>query len=341
MAGKLKFVDDSEPGISRRRKGVHWQYFAPDGKRIAERAEIDRLNAIGLPPAYRDAWFCTDPDGHLQSVGKDARGRKQYRYHAEYRAGQDSAKYERLAEFGHHLPRLRKRIEEDIGGKATNCDTVVAAVVRLIDRTHIRVGNEQYAKSNKSFGATTLRGRHAKISNRGLTLRYRGKSGIVRETTVTDRALARVAKRAQDLPGQHLFECADAEGTCRPVRSNDVNDYIREATGEEFTAKDFRTWGASVIAFAEAVERTRRHGSVHLKSMIEPVAEALGNTMAVSRKSYVHPALIEAAQEADAFAGVDLPRKAKWLSGAERGFIDFLDALRKKRPKRSEVRKGS
>jgi DNA topoisomerase-1 len=332
--GALRFVDDGSPGIRRRRKGRYWQYFDADGNRITDREEIDRLNAIGMPPAYRDCWFCADPKGHLQAVGYDARGRKQYRYHPDFRAHRDAAKFERLADFGRALPKLRRRIAADMQGKATSCEAVIAAVIRLIDETHMRIGNEEYAQSNKSFGATTLRNRHARVGRERLHIRYRGKHGIEREVTVTDRNLARIARRAQDLPGQNLFAFLDENGEPRPVRSNDVNDYIREATGEEFTAKDFRTWGASVIAFEEMVRRAEEGGRVGLKSVIAPVAEALGNTAAISRKSYVHPALIEAVK-AEEVGEVALPRATRWLSAAERGLIDFLDTLGKKARRRA------
>ena len=324
----LCYVDDqSLPGITRKRNGRYWMYFHPDGSRVADREEIDRLNAIGMPPAYERCWFCPKPNGHIQATGYDARGRKQYRYHPDFRAQQDALKYERLAAFGRALPKLRKRIEQDIKGKATACETVIAGVLRLIDETNMRVGNEEYAKENKSFGATTLRNRHARVRGQRLKITYTGKHGIRRTCTITDRNLARIAKRTQDLPGQHLFEYVDDEGNVRPVGSSDVNAYLKDVMGDEFTAKDFRTWGASVIAFEEMLKRVREKGKVKLKSMIEPVAEALGNTAAISRKSYVHPALIEAAKDAGALGDCKLPRAGKYLSAAERGLAEFLDAL--------------
>ncbi len=329
----LCYVDDSSPGITRRRKGRYWQYFGPDGKRITNRDEIERLNAIGMPPAYRQVWLCPDPNGHIQGVGYDDKGRKQYRYHPDFREQQETEKYERLADFGRGLARLRKRVEQDIKGKPTSCEAVIAAVIRLIDATHMRVGSEEYAKSNKSFGATTLRTRHASVAGHKVRISYPGKHGIKRTVTVNDRRLARIAKQTQDLPGQHLFVFEGDNGDVRPVSSSDVNAYIKEAMGEEFTAKDFRTWGASVIAFKEMRRRAVRSRRVRLKSMIEPVAEALGNTAAISRKSYVHPALIEAVKDAGAFEGAPLPRATKYLSGAERGLIDFLDALAKEQKK--------
>ncbi len=324
----LFYVDDqSLPGITRKRKGRYWMYFQPDGGRVTDREEIDRLNGIGMPPAYERCWFCPKPNGHIQATGYDARGRKQYRYHPDFRARQESLKYEKLRAFGLALPKLRKRIEEDMNGKPTAYETVIAAVLRLIDETRMRIGNEEYAKENKSFGATTLRNRHAKIQGSRLKIAFTGKHGIRRTCTITDRNLVRIARRTQDLPGQHLFEYVDDEGNVRPIGSSDVNAYLKEAMGDEFTAKDFRTWGASVIAFEEMLKKTEEKGKVKLKSMIEPVAEALGNTPAISRKSYVHPALIEAAKDAGAIGERKLPRPTKYLSAAERGLIDFLDAL--------------
>ena len=333
----LCYVDDSAlPGITRKRKGSYWQYFHADGSRVTDREEIDRLNAVGMPPAYERCWFCPKPNGHIQATGYDAKGRKQYRYHADFRAKKDAQNYERLAAFGRALPKLRKKVEADLKGRPTVRDTVLAAVVRLIDETRMRIGNEEYAKENKSFGATTLRNRHAKVERGRLKISYTGKHGIKRTITLADRNLSRIAKRTQDLPGQNLFEYVTETGDVCPATSGDVNLYIKEAMGEDFTAKDFRTWGASVIAFEEMVRRVRKHGKVNLKSMIEPVAEALGNTAAISRKSYVHPALIEAAKDAGAIGERRLPRAGKYLSAAERGLIEFLEALPEEQAKVDE-----
>src|SRR5215210_3683964 len=261
--------------------GRHWAYYDAEGKRIIDRDDIDRLNAIGLPPAYRDAGFCADPDGHLQATGIDDRGRKQYRYHADFRAKRESAKYEGLLEFGKKLPRLRRRVEQDLKRRKLGRDTVLAAVVRLLDTAHLRVGNEEYAKANKSFGVTTLRGRHLRRKGGKLMMRFAGKHGIVREVTITDSNLKRIVKRCQELPGQMLFQYVNGDGEPQPVTSGDVNDYIKAATGGEFTAKHFRTWGASVIAFEQLLEANERN-KVSVNTMIEPVAEALGNTVAIS-----------------------------------------------------------
>jgi DNA topoisomerase-1 len=328
----LRHSSDAEPGITRKRMGRYWAYFDPAGKRITNRDEIDRLKAIGLPPAYTDAWFCTDPEGHLQATGVDARGRKQYRYHPLFRERQDKSKFEGLVEFGKALPRLRRRIERDLKRRSLSRETVLAAVVRLLDSEHIRVGNEEYAKSNKSFGATTLRSRHLRRKGSKLTMRFAGKHGIVHEASITDSNLKRIIKRCQDLPGQMLFQYVNGDGEPQPVTSGDVNDYIREASGGDFTAKHFRTWGASVIAFDQLLKKSE-HSRISIKTVVEPVAEALGNTAAMSRKSYVHPALLDAVKDdsRDPLDGMERPRQRTRLSSAEVGLLQFLKRKPRKR----------
>jgi len=325
---RLRHSSDTIPGITRKKAGHGWAYFRPSGERITDRDEIDRLNAIALPPAYTNAWFCPFPNGHIQATGMDARGRKQYRYHPDFRAQQEADKYERCAAFGRVLPKLRARVEVDLAGRTLARDTVVAAVVRLLDLGHIRVGNEAYAKTNKSFGATTLRNRHVRVKGPKLRLEYVGKSGKKQRLTIEDRRLARIVRRTQDLPGQHLFEYLDAEGRPVPVTSEDVNDYIREATGTDFTAKHFRTWGASLLAFEHILE-TAKHGKITLKPMLEAVAAALGNTPAISRKSYIHPALIELCrgENAGELCTLKLPRSTQYMTGRERALIGFLDEI--------------
>jgi DNA topoisomerase I len=318
----LCYIDDGLPGITRRALKRGWAWFDPKGRRITDRDEIDRLNAIGMPPAYVDCWFCPSPQGHIQATGYDAKGRKQYRYHLDFRASQDADKYDRCAAFGRALPLLRARVESDLRGRALGRDTVIAAVIRLLDLGRVRVGNESYAKANKSYGATTLRRRHAQLSGGKIRLQFRAKSGKLQQLTIADGRLARLARRCQDLPGQHLFQYLDDCGEPHPVASEDVNAYLRETMGEAFSAKHFRTWGASVIAFQTLVEAD---GPISLKTMIAPVCEALGNTPAIARKSYVHPALIEAAQARGLPEGLKLPRRTKYLSAVERGLIEFLE----------------
>jgi len=334
----LRHSSDSEPGITRKRKGPYWAYFDADGNRVTNRDEIDRLNAIGLPPAYEDAWFCADPDGHLQATGVDARGRKQYRYHPDYRAKRESAKYEGLLEFGKTLPKLRGRVERDLKRHALSREAVLAAVVRLLDTQHIRIGNEEYARENKSFGATTLRRRHLKRTGHGLMMRFTGKHGIVHEVKITDSNLKRICKRCQELPGQMLFQYVNGDGEPKPITSGDVNDYIRDATGGDFTAKHFRTWSASVIACDQLLKKAD-DARITVKTVVEPVAEALGNTPAISRKSYVHPKLLEAVKEAprDPLDGLQRPLSRKRLTSAEVALLDFLarDGRKRRKAKRS------
>ena len=333
----MRHSNDRMPGITRERKGTGWAYFDPDGKRIADREEIDRLNAIALPPAYAQAWFCTDPDGHLQATGIDARGRKQYRYHLDFRARRDKSKFGSMVDFGAALPKVRKRVEADLKKRKLGRETVLAAVVRLLDTQHIRIGNEQYARSNKSFGATTLRNRHLVKRGNKLRMKFTGKHGIVHEVSITDANLKRIVAKCQDLPGQNLFQYVGEDDEPRAVTSADVNDYIREASGAEFTAKSFRTWGASVIAFEQMLE-SEEGARLSVKTMVEPVAEALGNTVAMSRKSYVHPRLIEAVRDAprDALEGLKRPRGRRWMSSAEVGLVAYLKA----KPKRRKAAKG-
>lgn len=321
---RIVYCDDTEPGITRRKMRHGWGYFDADGNRITDRDEIDRLNAVGLPPAYRDAWFCARANGHIQAVGWDEKGRKQYRYHVDFRSAREDEKYNLCAAFGRALPRLRSRVEKDLSLRTHSKEKTIAAIVKLLDIGHLRVGNEAYAKTNKSFGVTTLRNRHADIRGKTLRLQYKAKSGKLRTLTITDGSLARFVKKCQDLPGQKLFQYVDEHGEPRAVTSSDVNAYIKEAMGEDFTAKHFRTWGASAIAF-EALATAKK--DISLKTMLAPVTERLGNTPAIARKSYVHPALISLVKDGqDAFrAALSLPRSTRWLSRSERGLISFLE----------------
>ena len=326
----LRHSNDSEPGYTRRKIGRAWAYYDGD-ERVTDRAVIDRLNALALPPAYVDCWFCKDPNGHIQATGKDARGRKQYRYHSEYRTRQDASKYDGCLEFGEALPTIRKRVEADLRRRKHDRDSVLAAVVRLLDTEHMRIGNEQYARENKSFGLSTLRSRHVRRKNGRMKMRYIGKHGVVHEATISDSSLKRIVGKCQDLPGQMLFQYLDEDGEPHPITSADVNEYIREASGGDFTAKHFRTWGASVIAFEQLL--SSGDDRISVKTMIEPVAEALGNTVAISRKSYVHPRLIDAVRDdpVDPLGGIKRPRARRRLSSAETAFLAYL----KKKPRKA------
>jgi DNA topoisomerase-1 len=337
----LRHSSDAEPGISRKKMGRYWAYFDSQGNRITDRDEIDRLNAVGLPPAYEHAWFCADPNGHLQATGVDARGRKQYRYHEDFRAKRETAKYEGLLEFGKALPKLRRRVEQDLKQRQLGRETVLAAVIRLLDTEHIRIGNEQYAKANKSFGATTLRARHLRRKGSKMSMRFTGKHGIVHEVRISDTNLKRICKRCQELPGQMLFQYINGDGEPKPVTSGDVNEYIKQATGSDFTAKHFRTWSASVIALEQLLKKAE-DARISVKTVIEPVAEALGNTPAISRKSYVHPQLLEAVKDdpRDPLNGMDRPRSKTRLSSAEVALLEFLarsgKKARRRKPKPEE-----
>jgi len=322
---KLRYADDTEPGITRRRAATGFQYFLPCGTRVTDADEVARLDGIGLPPAYRDAWYCSRPNGHIQAIGWDEKGRKQYRYHNGFREAQEAAKYERCAEFGHALGSLRKRVQADLRRRGLVRERAVAAVVRLLDQGHVRVGNEGYAASNKSYGATTLRKRHGRVTGKTLRLRFKAKSGKECDLKITDRSLSRFVRACGDLDDQHLFAWLDADGAARPVTSSDVNAYIREATGGDFTAKHFRTWGASLMAF-EALAQAE--DDLSLKALLEPVTARLNNTPAVARKSYVHPALIALVKDGQAAfrRALRLPRRARHLTRTERGLIAFLEA---------------
>ena len=330
----LRYSELDAPGITRKRIGRAWGYFNAQGKRITDREEIDRLNAVGLPPAYEQAWFCPHANGHIQAIGVDARGRRQYRYHADFRAAQEAGKFEGCLEFGKALPKIRRQVDKDLRRKELDKRRVVAAIVRLLDDEKVRVGNRQYARDNKSYGATTLMGRHVRRKNGRLMMRFAGKHGIVHEVGLTDRRLARVVKRCQELPGQMLFQYVNGDGEPQAVNSADVNDYIREASGGDFTAKHFRTWGASVIAFEQLLEK-EEDKRISVATVIEPVAKALGNTPAMARKAYVHPSLIEAAREnpRDPLGGLERPRARKWLSSAEVAFLQFLQKRTRRRRK--------
>jgi DNA topoisomerase-1 len=320
----LRHSSDSEPGYTRQRKGRYWAYFDGD-KRITDRDTIDRLNSIALPPAYANAWFCKDPDGHLQSTGIDDRGRKQYRYHPEFRAQAEASKFAGLAEFGKALPKIRRKVDKDLRKRSLSRDKVVAAVVRLVDDDYLRVGNREYARENKSFGATTLLSRQVDDNGRKVKMRFKGKSGVQQEVTITDRTLRRIVRQLQELPGQALFQYVNGDGNPHPITSTEVNDYIREASGGDFTAKHFRTWGATVLAFEQMLDKAD-NARISVRTMIEPVAEALGNTVAMSRKAYVHPALIAAVKDnpRDPLKGLERPRARKWLSSCEVALIPFL-----------------
>jgi DNA topoisomerase-1 len=320
---KLVHVDDGQPGITRQKSGRGWAYFDVDGSRITKRSEIDRLNRIALPPAYVDAWFCPDPNGHILATGVDDKGRKQYRYHPDYRTYQEAEKFDQCLAFGKLLPKVRKRVEADLADRSLSRERAMASVVRLLDEGVVRVGNETYAKANNSFGATTLRMRHVNVSGETVKLRFKAKSGKTAEVAVTDRRLAHFVRKMEDLPGQHLFQYVGDDGEVHPVGSAEVNDYLRGTMGDDFTAKNFRTWHASAIAFGLLANARR---PLTIKALMEEVSDKLGNTPAIARKSYVHPAVVALVERQIKWReGLELPRKTKWLSGEERGLLKLLE----------------
>lgn len=294
----LNYVTDGVAGISRRRAGKGWAYYYPDGTRITDRHERRRLNSLAIPPAWTDVWICPDPKGHIQATARDARGRKQYRYHTTYREARDHSKFRRMLEFSEVLPAIRERVERDLRGPDLSRRQILAATVRLLDKTLIRVGNDEYAKGNRSYGLTTLRRQHVTVEGSVLRFSFRGKSGVQHAVAVTDRRIARIVQRCQDLPGRELFKYINGDGKRQSITSDDVNEYLRHACGRNVSAKDFRTWGGTILAAVALREAgpapTKREATRTINRAIDVVAERLGNTRAVCRKYYVHPALLSA-----------------------------------------------
>jgi len=295
LAG-LKYISDQAPGIRRVGAGKVFRYLNTRGKMIRDRETLQRIKRLAIPPAWQDVWISPDPNGHLQAVGRDARRRKQYRYHDRWREVRDSTKYDRMAIFGRVLPRIRRRVQKDLRTNGLNRDKVLATIVRLLETTSIRVGNEEYTKQNQSFGLTTLRNRHVAVKGEKVHFYFRGKAGIRHQISVEDRYLARIVKRLRDLPGYELFQYVDDDGTRRSIGSTDVNEYLRNITGEDFTAKDFRTWTGTVLAASALCQfktfRSAAQAKKNIVAAIESVAQKLGNTVAVCRKCYVHPAIL-------------------------------------------------
>ena len=296
-AAGLAYVSDDGPGISRRRSGKGWRFLAPDGTTVRDAGERRRIEAIGIPPAYGDVWICPQANGHIQATGRDDKGRKQYRYHALWTAARDEAKYAHMSEFGRLLPMIRKRVASDMAKRGFGRDRVLATVVSLLEKTLIRVGNEDYVRDNKSFGLTTLRNRHLDVEGSHLRFEFKGKSGKMWDLDIEDRRIAKVVRSIQELRGQHLFQYVDEDGARRPVTSGDVNDYLREASGgADITAKDFRTWAGTVLASMALGEFEKVDSAAlakkNVKAAIESVAKRLGNTVTICRKCYVHPQVI-------------------------------------------------
>ena len=321
----LVYVSDAMPGVRRLRRGDRFVYVFPDGRRLTRNAELQRIAKLAIPPAYEDVWICADPQGHLQATGRDARGRKQYRYHPQWRSFRDGEKFERMPEFGAALPRLRLRLRRDLALPGLPREKVLAVVVSLLDATRMRIGNAEYARDNESYGLTTLRNRHVRfVRDGGLVLRFRGKGGADHEIAIDDRRLAQLVRRCHQLPGQRLFQYVDDAGDLRPIDSGQVNQYLKDATGADFTAKDFRTWGATLRAIAlmhatplpdPASERAITGSIV---DAVRTVAAELRNTPAVCRKSYINPLVFDAWRSGALHRGIGeriagAPRKAERL----------------------------
>lgn len=294
----LRYVNDSEPGISREAHGKEFRFRDAKGKLITAAEQVRRIKSLAIPPAWTEVWICADPDGHLQATGRDARGRKQHRYHKRWREARDETKYNRMIDFAKALPKVRDRISSDLAKQGLPREKVLAAIVKILETGAVRVGNDEYARTNNSFGLTTMQDRHAKVSRRAIRFEFRGKSGKHHKVRLEDKRLARIVKHCQDIPGQELFQYVDDRGRNRDVTSTDVNQYLREITGGDFTAKDFRTWAGTVLAAMalREVEKfdTKAQAKKNIVRAIENVAERLGNTPSICKKCYVHPFVLDA-----------------------------------------------
>jgi DNA topoisomerase-1 len=297
-AAGLVYVEDTEPGFTRQRQGRGFRYVDSRGRAIKTARVLNRIRSLVIPPAWTNVWICKRPSGHLQATGRDVRGRKQYRYHPEWRAARDENKYERLIDFAKVLPRVRQRVSRHLRRRGLPREKVLATIVKMLESTLVRVGNDEYVKSNRSFGLTTMKDGHAKINGAKIRLEFRGKSGKRHEIDLRDERLARIVQQCQDLPGQELFQYVDADDEVHDVTSGDVNEYLRQVSGGDFTAKDFRTWAGTALA-ARALQEFEDFDSQaaakrNITRAIERVAQRLGNTTAICRKCYVHPAIIDA-----------------------------------------------
>ena len=332
-AAGLRYTCDNIPGIRRVRHGSSFRYFTPTGRRLTNREELDRIKSLVIPPAWEDVWICPDARGHLQATGRDARGRKQYRYHPKWRVVRDETKYYRLIGFAQALPKIRRRTRADLKRAGLTREKVLALIVSLLEKTLIRVGNDEYAKQNRSFGLTTLRDGHVTVTRTRVRFTFRGKSGVEHEIELDDPRLARIVKACRDIPGYDLFQYYDDKGGRQAVGSGDVNGYLKEITGEEYTSKDFRTWGGTVLACqtlrgfepCDSLTQIKRN----IVRAIEDVSKRLGNTKAVCRKSYVHPDVLDAYSDGSLLKLVEKEPEAAVLSLLRRGATRGAKTLRK------------
>ena len=316
----LRYVSDDRPGYTRKAKGDDFEYFDLDGKAISDEQRLLRIKRLVIPPAWTDVWICPVANGHIQATGRDARKRKQYKYHERWREVRDENKYGRIIIFAEALPKIRRRVTKDIKLPGLQRNKILATVVQLLERTFIRIGNEEYARENKSFGLTTMKDRHVDVKGTKVSFKFRGKSGKDHEVDIRDPHIARIVSRLQDLPGQDLFQYVDEDGKVRDINSQDVNDYLREVTGENFTAKDFRTWAGTVLAAialgAQEKFETKSQGKSNVTSAIKAVAQMLGNTAAVCRKCYIHPDILADYLEGNSIEGLKQVAEEK-LENAE------------------------
>jgi len=331
----LNYSTDSVRGIRRQRRGHGFSYIAANGKRISNPKTLERIKKLAIPPAWTDVWICPDKKGHIQATGRDAKGRKQYRYHSEYRQQRDETKFHRMLEFSRLLPKLRPQVEKHLSLPGLPRDKVLATVVRLLEKTLIRVGNEVYAKKNRSFGLTTMRDRHVEVSGAEIRFKFRGKSGVVHSVAINDRRLAKIVQQCQSLPGQDLFQFVDDSGKRQDISSHDVNDYLHRLTGHAVTAKDFRTWAGTMraaIALRKAGPADEaREADKNVVQVVDEVADHLGNTREVCRKYYIHPRVIErylngeVIPETPPLSSSKRQRKSAALRRDELSVLKFLD----------------
>ena len=293
VAPGLRYTQDTEPGLRRENGRKGFQYTGPDGKRVRDEETLARIKKLAIPPAWTDVWICKDARGHLQATGRDVKGRKQYRYHERWRVHRDADKFDRMIEFAAALPKIRRRVRDDLALQGLQRNKVLAAIVRLLETTCFRIGNERYAEENDSFGLTTLRNRHVRVAGGRVEFQFRGKSGKYHKASVEDERLARIIRRCRDLPGQALFEYLDDEGKPQSIGSSDVNDYLKDISGADISAKDFRTWAGTVFVANELARREGPVGPSHMVAAVRQAAMRLGNTPAICRKSYVHPRMLD------------------------------------------------
>ena len=332
----LRYVGDDRPGYTRKPKGDDFEYFDTEGNLIEDEQRLLRIKRLAIPPAWTDVWVCPSANGHIQATGRDARRRKQYLYHERWREVRDENKFDRMIAFGKALPKIRRRVAKDFKLPGLPRNKVLATVVQLLERTFIRIGNEEYARDNKSFGLTTMKDRHVEVKGSKLRFRFRGKSGRDHEVDVTDRRMAKIVAKLQDLPGQDLFQYVDDEGKVRDITSQDVNEYLREITGEDFSAKDFRTLAGTVLTAvalnAQEKFENNKQAKANIKTAINAVAQILGNTPAICRKCYVHPAIFESYLSRQSIDGLKqltedaLEKENVDLRSSEAAVLKFLEA---------------